>query len=155
APRHVFTQAVRAPDSIRAFPRGTDFTMGRDTVEVLLQTGTKFVSGAIHYRQGGEQSYQNEALAMDSTLGRPAASIPYSARGVEYWVEVQTLTRRLAFPPDSGASPAIIRTKVEKLPEPETHPGRRYRLLTVPLDFGAESHNLDEVLSNQFGTYDP
>src|SRR5207249_10665543 len=60
-----------------------------------------------------------------------------------------------AFPPDSGASPAIIRTKVEKLPEPETHPGRRYRLLTVPLDFGAESHNLDEVLSNQFGTYDP
>src|SRR5207247_8418858 len=71
-------------------------------------TGASFLSGAIYYRQGGEQSYETDTLVVNALLGRPVASIPervVGARGVEYWVEVRTLTRTLTFPgPDSARS---------------------------------------------------
>jgi hypothetical protein len=76
------------------------------------------------------------------------------ARGLEYWVQVTTLSTSLRFP--EGTEPAPIRTKVQDLAEDRPHPGVRYRLLSVPLDFGADfSGSLADLLADQLGTYDP
>jgi hypothetical protein len=164
APAAFFTQAVAAPSSVTAVPRpssGPDFLVGRDIeVEILLPDGTSFVSGDIHYRQGGQQVYATGTFAPD-LLGRPVATIPESfvgPSGVEYWAEVRTL-KTLETPlryPAFGAAFDVIRTTVQNLVEPSEHPGSRYRLLTVPLDLGDDfSGSLDAVLSDQFGPYDP
>src|SRR5206468_12828876 len=44
--------------------------------------------------------------------------------------------------------------KVQNLSEENEHAGGRYRLLSVPLDFGRDfSGSLDALLTDQFGTY--
>src|SRR5207249_322863 len=79
-------------------------------------------------------------------------------RGVDYWVEVNTVTSMspLTFPaahPD--ARPDMIRVTVRGLTEPgPPHPGGRYRLLGLPLDF-RETLDLGALLSSQLGDYDP
>jgi hypothetical protein len=162
APAEVDTQEVAPPTSITAVPRptsGSDFLVGRGIeVDVQLPEGAAFLSGTIHYRQGGETGYATDSLALGGVLGEPVATIPDSVigpRGVEYWVEARTLDASLRFP---AADPenAIIRTKVPDLTEPSYHPGARYRLLTVPLDFGPDfSGSLEALLADQLGTYDP
>jgi len=162
APTEVFTQPVAPPVSMTAIPRptsGEEFLTGRDIqVEVVLPTGANFLSGTIRYRQGGEQAYQSGTLSVSGSLGRPVATIPASMVGpcgVEYRVAARTLKNELRFPATDSA-PAIIRTKVQNLAEQSEHPGACYRLLTVPLDFGADfSGGLDALLTDQFGTYDP
>src|SRR4030095_3688396 len=75
--------------------------------------------------------------------------------GIEFWVEVRTLRSTLRYPVNSPV-PAMIRTKVPSLAEDSTLPAGRYRLLSVPLDFGpAFTGGLDALLSDQLGTYDP
>jgi hypothetical protein len=162
APAAFFTQAVAPPASITAVPRptsGPDFLVGRAIeVEVLLPAGASFLSGTIHYRRGGESHYESGTLSPGGILGRPVAIIPDSMvgpHGVEYWVEARTLRTTLRFPA-TEPEPAIIRSKVQNLAERSEHPGARYRLLTVPLDFGPDfSGGLDALLTDQLGTYDP
>jgi len=160
APDTLFAQPVAPAGSITAVPRptsGSEFLAGRDVeVEVVLPAGAIVDSGAIHYRQGGEDAAETDTLSLAGILRRPVATIParvVGPRGVEYWVEVRTLKSALRFP---ATGFAIIRAKVQSLAEPSEHPGGRYRLLTVPLDFGADfSGSLDALLTDQFGTYDP
>ena len=80
-------------------------------------------------------------------------------RGVEYWVEVESRTRALTFPASSPAtSPDTIRITVAGLAEGASHPGGRYRMLSIPLDFGADfSGSLADLLSGhpEFGPYNP
>ena len=162
APSGVFTQAVAPPASITAVPRptsGPDFLVGRGIqVAVQLPGGADLLSGTIHYRQGGEQEYASDTLALAGVLGGPIGTIPDSVvgpRGLEYWVEARTLNASLRFPVADTVT-AIIRTKVPNLTEPSDHPGGRYRLLSVPIDFGPDfSGSLDALLVDQLGTYDP
>ncbi|HET9326241.1 MAG TPA: kelch repeat-containing protein, partial [Candidatus Eisenbacteria bacterium] len=156
APDSVFTQRVARSDSIRGVPQ-PEFLSGRPIeVEVDLPLGSIFESGTIHYRRGGEASYATDPLARD-VLGRPVATIPdtcVGSRGVEYWIEATTFGGPLQFA--SAQSPATIRVTVPSLQEPVSHPGMRYRLLSVPLDFGESSTStLADLLSDQLGTYDP
>jgi hypothetical protein len=161
APAAFFTQNVKPPHSITAVPAPTsdsDFLEGRDIeVQVLLPAGSSFVSGTIYYRRGGDVNYESAPLAANSS-GTPVGTIPASvvgSHGVEYWVEASTHTTAtpLRFP-SAAPDRAIIRIKVQNLAEDNDHPGGRYRMLSVPLDFGADfAGSLDGLLTDQFGAY--
>ncbi len=160
APATLDTQQVAPPASIAAVhPRptsGTDFVEDRQIpVDVTLPDGTVFVSGTMHYRRGGEPEWRTEPLVIGSFLGSVIPDSVVGPRGIEYWVEVQTLTTVLRFPEAAGAFGGI-RVKVLNLTEPAEHPALRYRLLSVPLDFGETfSGSLDDLLTDQFDAYDP
>jgi hypothetical protein len=160
APATVDTQAVAGPTSFTAVPRpnpGPDFLVGDSIyIDVRLPAGTVFRSGVIHYRQGGEQSFESDTLTM-GVPGPPVGIIPgrvVGPQGVEYWIEVTTLEDTLQFP-RVGSPPERIPIRVENLVEVTEHPAARYRLLSVPLDFSATFQgSLDALLFDQFGAYD-
>ena len=161
----LFRIAVAAPTSIAAFARPTDgsgYLPDRAIpVEVTLPTGTIYTSGSLHYRRGGETTYSTGTLATTERPGILSGTIPAAAvgpRGVEYWVEVHTLTSTgpLTFPSDGATvTPATIRVTIKTLQESSAHPGSRYRMVGFPLDFGSDAPSLDALLSNQFGAYVP
>jgi hypothetical protein len=156
----VLTQPVGPPTEFTAIARptsGTDFVEA-DSIEVeaLLPAGAVFGSGTIQYRRGGEEAYESSALAM-GPVGRPIGVIPgrvVGPRGVEYRVAVSTLTQTLEFPA-AASPPERIRVRVQNLMESTVHPGVRYRLLSLPLDFSAFAGSLDALLTDQLGSYDP
>jgi hypothetical protein len=89
-----------------------------------------------------------------------AATIPadfVGPRGVEYWSEVQTLTRRLTNPPDGPErEPHELRVTVGNLAEDMTRTGERYRMLSIPLVMQGGT-SLSAILTDEaaFGSYDP
>jgi hypothetical protein len=159
-----FYQAVASPAVISVTPHpnsGSDFLEARDiTVLVSLPDGTEFVEGTLYVRMGGESGYR--ALALEEPAPLPIGIIPDSlagARGVEFWVDVRTLTTDLTYPDaDPAASPAAITVTVPDLQEEGSSPAGEYRMVTVPLDFGVDfTGTLEALLSDQgaFGPYDP
>lgn len=162
APATYFTQDVSSADAITAvIPRptsGSDFLAGQEIdVDVVLPDGAIFDSGTLHFRRGGETSYASLPLSPTGIPGQTSATIPDSLvgpRGLEFWVEVHTFRSTLRYP--AGETPAVVRTKVPDLAETSVHPGGRYRLLTIPIDFGGDfSGSLDGLLTDQLGTYAP
>jgi hypothetical protein len=164
APDSTFTQSVAPPQQIVSTPSpnlGVAFLESRPIrVEIGVPQGAEFVRGTLHYRRGGERGYQTAEVI--SAAPFPAGTIPdsaCSARGVEYWVEVETLTRRLTDPPQSPSDhPRSISITVSNLIEPHSHPGLVYRMFSVPLLFGEElTGTIEALLSDQveFGPYDP
>jgi hypothetical protein len=160
----VFKRAVAAPQSIVSVPQpnsGADYLEGRDIkIQVTLPVGAQFVEGVLHARQSGELDYHAMPLQMESA--EPYAFIADSLagpRGLEYWVEVHTLTRTLTDPPRAPElMPRCIRVTVPNLLEDKSHAASVYRMITVPLDFGADfTGTLEALLSDQaeFGPYDP
>jgi hypothetical protein len=152
-------QRVAPPLTVVGVPQptsGASFVAGREIrVEVLLPSGSSFVSGELDYRSGGDRDWGTRPLEASGVLGQAIGIIPADvagSRGVEYRLEVSTLTRTLRFPADSSA--AVIPIQIENLREPSIHPGGRYRLLGVPLDFGDYSGRLDGFLADQLGPYD-
>ncbi len=158
------TQAVHAPDGVtsRALQNSSNgFLAGRSvSVEVRLPEGARFVQGMVHYRRGGESTFRSAMLQ-----GEPsalAATIPDSAvteRGLEYWVEAQTLTSILTDPAsDPALAPHTLRLTVQRMEEPLAHAGAVYRMVSIPLDFGEGfSGTLEALLAELpvFGSYDP
>ena len=158
--------AVRAPEEIfvrAARTSRTGFLEGRDIrIEVTLPIGSDFAHGTLRYRRGGERSNWNAAPLTVLELGIPEATIPAAAvgpRGLEYRVELQTSTTLLTHPPGGeNVAPDTLRVSVARLEEERTHPARRYRILSIPLDFGETAAGtlgnlmLDET---EFGSYDP
>jgi hypothetical protein len=154
----VYFQAVEAPVSITTSPtpnRGSEFLAGLDIkVQVTLPEGTSFDHGTLHYRTGGKAEYH----AVDIQAGDPLpfAVIPDSIpgpRGVEYWAEIQTLTRNLTDPPGTPElNPHGIRVTVTNLSEEQTHPAELYRLLSIPLDLRGP---MTGVLTDDLGGPDP
>ena len=161
APSSSFTQAVEPPLAMAALPRptsGAGFLAGREIeVEVELPAGAVFVSGRIHFREGGAAVDESDTIVIGA-LGRPVGKIParvVGPRGVEYWVEARTLTRDLRFPEFAPVT-QNIRTRIQGLAEPSEHAAGRYRLLSLPVDFGPDfAGSLDAILVDQLGTYDP
>jgi len=160
----VFAVPIDSPSFITVLPQPTsraDFLVGRDiNVQVIVPEGAEFKDGTLHYRLGGDQTFKQTPVELGISF-QNRATIPaqdITARGLEYWVEVQTATRHVQYPLDGELTPDSIRTLVPSLVEPVTTPGGRYRMLSVPLDYGADSPDaLDVLLSDQpeFGPYDP
>jgi hypothetical protein len=131
-------------------------------VDVELPLGTDFDHGKLYYRQIGKARYDSTALAPAARPEALRAVIPASAatfRGLEYKLTVATRDTVLPYPPAGAPAPSdTIRITVGNLREPATHPGGRYRLLSVPLGYGATSGiTIETMLSDQpeFGPYDP
>jgi hypothetical protein len=160
----VFVVPVHVPVTVASSPQptsGDDFLEGREIrVQLLPQEGTIVQGGSLHYRQGGETAYDVSSIETD--VPRPFAIVPDSivgSRGVEYWMEIHTLTSTLTDPAgDPVRNPHVIRTTVPRLSEGRSFPGNAYRMVSVPLDFGADfTGTLQALLSDQapFGVYDP
>jgi hypothetical protein len=163
APGTSFHQAVASPTQISSMPTpnsGAGFLEGRPVrVEVRLPQGTRMTQGTLYYRRGGERSYRAAELTSASF---PAGTIPdsiCSARGVEYWCDVRTVTRELTDPPVAPREhPRTIMITVPDLIEPRSHPALTYRMFSIPLLFGEEPvGTIETLLSDQaeFGPYDP
>jgi hypothetical protein len=157
----IFTQAVASPRTMSTYAY-SDFDFGAGhpiRVEVVLPEGTQFVSGELHYRPGGRPAFTTSSI--ESKEAQLSALVPDSLvgpRGVEYWVTVNTSTRRLIEPPDSCLSCQSIQVQVPDLQETTFHSGQRYRMVSIPLLFGASfTGSLESLLSDQaeFGPYDP
>jgi hypothetical protein len=137
---------VEKPAYITSSPRPTlneDFLEGRSIrVQVDLPQGAGFVSGILYYREGGKRAYEQTHLILEDS--QIFALIPGSlvdSRGVDYWVQVETLTDTLTDPANNAAMyPASIPVLVENLVEPEMHAGAgvegstmKYRIFSIPL----------------------
>lgn len=135
----VFAQAVGAPTGFTTVPRetdGDDYAEGRAIrVAVDMPDGAQFLSGTLHYREGGATGYTQAPIIVDT--GEPVATIAapaVGARGVEYWAEVNSLTAALTDPAtDPENSPRAIRVLVRDIKEPRQHAGKTYRLFSLPL----------------------
>jgi hypothetical protein len=159
----VYHQAVAQPHAVLAVPQPNStsgFLAGRSVVvQVAIPQGTRFEYGSLHYRQGGASEYAIDSLEVGELI--PFATMLDSMvgpRGLEYWVDVQTRTSRITDPPVHPESkPATLRVRVQNVVEPATHPAERYRLLSVPLDFGEFAGTLAALLADEpeFGPYDP
>ncbi|MBU8920231.1 MAG: VCBS repeat-containing protein, partial [Bacteroidales bacterium] len=168
APDSFYTQAVESPTGITTEPApnsGADYLAGREIkVHAIIPTGTDFHSGSLYYREGGSDSYLVESLFLEGVY--PEASIPGSmvgARGVEYWVDVETETAHLSDPPAAPSLyPRAISVMVQDLVEPSVHAGGEgasaYRMMSIPLQFKEDfTGTIEALLSDQpeFGPYDP
>ncbi len=116
---------------------GSEFFETRDIiVELRLPPGVTRDQARLYHRRGGESAYV-EAQFEDGTP-LPFATIPsewVGPRGIEYWVEAQTPTGILTDPrTNPSQQPRAIRVKATNLAESTHHPGRRYRLMSVPLE---------------------
>lgn len=162
APGASFRQVVASPAQISSSPTpnsGAGFLEGRPIrVEVRLPQGARMTEGTLYYRRGGERSFQAVGLISTSF---PSGTIPdsiCSARGVEYWCDVRTMTRELTDPPVApGEHPRTIMITVPDLVEPRSHRALAYRMFSLPLLFGEESAGtIETLLSDQaeFGPYD-
>jgi hypothetical protein len=166
APDSFYSRSVAAPEGMASDPiphSGQDFLADREIkVRAILPQGAEFVWGALHYRPGGAGAYAVDSLVMNEV---PEAAIPSSVvgeTGVEYWVEVQTLKRRLTDPAvDPSSRPYTIPVNVQDLIEPYRHAGGEtvdaYRLVSIPLQFGVDfTGTIEALLSDQpeFGLYD-
>ncbi len=139
----LFYQAVQQPASISTSPvpnRESDFMEGVDIkVSVELPEGAIFGGGTLFYRRGGDSLFSS----VDITEGElyPQGAIPDSVagpRGVEYYAEVQTMTRTLTDPPsEPELSPRCIRITSEDLEESSSHDALAFRLLSIPLKIDA------------------
>jgi hypothetical protein len=168
APTVFYSQAVESPTRISAEPiptSGQEYLTNREIrVQVILPTGSSFREGALHYCEGGATN-----IVIDSLVGGdvfPVAAIPDSmatARGIEYWVDVNTLTAHLSDPPvDPSLHPRTLQITVQDLIEPHAHRGgekaESYRIMSIPLEFKEDfSGTIEALLSDQaaFGPYDP
>ncbi|HUV37937.1 MAG TPA: FG-GAP-like repeat-containing protein, partial [Patescibacteria group bacterium] len=135
----LFFQAVEPPTALSSAPvpnEGGSYVEGRDIrVQITMPDGAVFKSGTLYYRRGGEEEYVDAGILAGELL--PYAVIPDTAagpRGLEYWVEVHTMTSRLTDPPSRPETyPRSIPVISVNLAEPQSHPGEQYRMLSVPL----------------------
>jgi hypothetical protein len=155
----VYEIEVQPPLEFVATPQETTpagFLTGRAIdVVVDIPSGAHFIRGTLHWRRGGTTAWFDVPLSFfEFDL---FATIPDSGvgeRGVEFWVEMTTRTTDLRFPFDGELHPAPIRVLVPSLKETITHPAGRYRMVSVPLDFGGRAPRFDELLVDDFGPYD-
>ncbi|MFH1679706.1 MAG: FG-GAP-like repeat-containing protein, partial [Candidatus Eisenbacteria bacterium] len=160
----VITVLAEAPDSLSStsLPNsGEGYLEGREIRVLLnLQAGAVFESGTLHVRRGGERTYRS--IDVDAGAPFPAATVPESlvgAAGLEYWLEVNTLSKTLTDPRiDPARLPHPLTVTVQNLAEDSTSAGSRYRMVSVPLAFSLDfTGTLEALLSDQqeFGPYDP
>jgi len=140
APDSLFYQIVKSPENIVSIPlpnEGTGYLEGSEIlVNVILPPGASFTAGTLYFRRGGDIIYQNVPLQMGDL--QPFGTIPNTmatASGLDYWVEVHTLTTILTDPLNQpGLFPNTLRITVTNLEEQYVHPGGRYRMMSIPLE---------------------
>ncbi len=144
---------IPAVDTFARPASGSEFFETRDIiVELRLPPGVTRDQARLHYRRGGEDVYQEAPFEEGTPL--PVATIPsewVGERGVEYWVDARTPTEVLTDPrTDPAQRPHAIRVTVTNLVEDEPHPGRRYRLMSIPLELES-SVSIVRVLQDDIG----
>ncbi len=160
APANVVYYPVAPPDTViaSASPDARDaFPASRETpVVVSLPAGSQFVEGSLYFRAGGSAVFDSVALQtreVSPGISAPLAVIPAGSvgpRGIEFWVRAHTLTNTLTDPSDAPATVKTVRVTVDRLAEPATHAGRRYRLVTVPLELDLPvGASIEALLSDQ------
>ena len=169
APDSVFSQPVATPTSVTTTaleaPAGGHPVAVPLELVIALPLGAQFREGRAFFRTGGAAAYDSLDLVVEEIvpgLNEPVARVSadsVGARGIEYWVRVETATAVLTDPAvDPSAHPRIVRTDVDALAEPSAHAGGRYRLVTIPLELNLPAiSSLEAILSDQreFGPYDP
>jgi len=120
-------------------------------IRVVPPPGTILHQRAVHFRVGGAQEFQTAILQSDSTLLIPASAV--GARGLEYHVAALSLNAELRDPPVGEHQ---IRVNVANLAEPTAAWAKKYRMVSVPLDFGDFSGTIGDLVGDQpeFGPYD-
>ena len=115
--------------------------------ERINPTGKKRLAAAL--AEGNLDVVVSEALAQVEA-GADVLDVNVGAAGVEYWVEAQTSVTRLVVPPSGGSKPATISVTVDNLSETTSHIGGGWRLVSIPLDFGAPNTVfIDDVLGDE------
>ncbi|MBU8920916.1 MAG: T9SS type A sorting domain-containing protein, partial [Bacteroidales bacterium] len=160
----IFSVYVRPPEWVETRPlvnSGEGFMTGRQ-IQVLLtfDAGTLIQTGTLYFRKGGDIDFLSSPVDIGSDP--PSALVPdtmVTPAGVEYWLEINTLTSRLTDPvtgPENDPDQIIV--TVPDLRETSSWPGGHYRMASIPLVFGEEfSGTVEALLSDQqaFGPYDP
>ena len=120
-------------------------------IRLVPASGTVFTDGVVQFRRGGETAFQSAPVQADSTARIPATMV--GARGLEFHIEARTATAQLREPPTGEQ---MIRVQVPALAEPQATEARRYRMVSVPLDFGDFTGTFGDLVSDQgeFGPYD-
>lgn len=120
-------------------------------IRLVPALGTVFTEGVVQFRRGGETVFQSAPVQADSTARIPAAMV--GARGLEFHIEAHTASAQLREPPTGEQ---MIRVQVAALAEPQAADARRYRMVSVPLDFGEFTGTIGDLVSDQgeFGPYD-
>ena len=144
-------------DSFARPSSGSEFFETRDVIVSLrLPPGATSDEARLYYRRGGESAYEEATFAAGTPM--PVATIPsdwVTARGLEYWVEVQTGGETLTDPrTDASQSPHAIRVTATNLEEPREHPGLTFRLMSIPLELES-SVSIIQALQDDLGFPDP
>ncbi|RLA20501.1 MAG: hypothetical protein DRQ62_10480, partial [Gammaproteobacteria bacterium] len=156
--------AVGSPALVTSVPSptsGSDYLIGRDVnITAFLEQGAAFASGSLHYRAGGADVFNSVAMVQQGNV--LTSSIPgndVGARGLEYWIEVNTAFETLTDPPsDPAISPRFLQTRIAGLEEPDNGPASIYRMVSLPFHYPDEfGGTLIDMLASQpeFGSYDP
>ena len=128
-------------------------------LQVLPQQGSVLTSAFIHYRAGGDPTYQTDpiGLADPDNIVAPIPSEVIGPSGVQYWISASTLlSDRVTDPPQNPENqPHTFQVEVGNLQEPGDIPDR-YRMASVPLVFHQDV-TLEDLLADDsfFGSYDP
>jgi len=147
-------QEVESPNGMTSLVQAhpdAGILSGRDVViRVVPPPGTVLIDGAVHYRPGGASDFLMVPLEPDSTARIPGQEV--GERGLEYHVEARSLSADLRDPPSGEHQ---IQVNVADLAEPQAAGALQYRMVSVPLDFGAFSGTIGDLVSDQpeFGPY--
>ena len=164
APDELHTLAVEPPTAITTLVQpnlGNEIAAGLDaTVSIILPVGAQFDFGFLHHRSGGETEYWTSEIVKEPFVRGLIGAEFVSEKGLEYWVEITTVGGAFLTDPvqQPDTAPRKVRVAVRNALEPSTHPGGRYRLLAIPVEFPlAFSGTLLDLLAEQasFGSYDP
>ena len=153
-----FVGEVRAIPQPNAFD---EFQTGRQIrVDALIPQYAVFEGGTLFYRAGGSSAWRSDMLRNASPFDLdplPYAIIPGSAvdtRGVEFWLRVGASGNTLTDPPETpDVHPLELRIHTT-LSDTLAGPARRYRMVTLPLDFQNPSLQFADVLALHLQAYD-
>ncbi|MBK8167944.1 MAG: hypothetical protein IPK64_18520 [bacterium] len=103
-------------------------------VDISWNYSGNFTSGRLLYRLGGAADFQAAPVVADTSglwAAIPGAAV--GARGLEYYVEIDTPFGPVVM--TNGGAPAsyYVYVEVDNFSEPEVVPARTYRMVSVPL----------------------
>ena len=153
------TSAVGGAVSSIAYPNAFDgYQPGLPVrVDVPIFYLLTFEGGKLFARRGGSRVTWSDDLRIRAPGSVPTAVIPDSlvgARGIEYWVVVQTSDGPYTDPPDQPESEPIRLRVTAPIAEAAAQPGGIYRMVSIPLEFQNQDLWLGDVFSLRLGAYD-
>ena len=130
--------------------------LSQETVTVTIPDRVGEETVLLHYRQGGQRTYQTlEATKLPDTTYQaiiPAQEV--TERGLEFWVELNESGKTWTHPLyDPLNRPLVRRVRFNQLSADTTLTKNQYRMVSVPADLN-DAH-VGSVLSDDLGLWDP